>query len=46
MRLAHEQKAQGGAVDRRGQQESRFATLVGHTYQTIPSIMEQVFRRL
>ncbi len=42
---AHVHKAYGGAVDRRGQQNFVFGTLVGLNYQTIRGIMKQVFRR-
>ena len=42
----HEQKAQGGAVDRHGQQKCSFATLI-HPWPlpTILSVMEQFFQR-
>ena len=40
----HEQKAQGGEVDRCGQYIMQFCDARG-PYQIIPSIMEQVFRR-
>jgi hypothetical protein len=39
---AHEQKARGGAVDRRGQQNPSVCDARG-PYQTIRSIMKQVF---
>ena len=39
----HEQKAQGGEVDRRGQYMTQFYDARG-PFQMIPSIMEQVFR--